>query len=132
MSEWRLDGVVEPFDESSSKDYIWQKLDLTKSVVEIKAAMGLKTLSLQRTTAFTHPNGVMLHGFADVTAKVPTAVNKKHSGIAILARQEFFKHGKRYPIMARFSNFGSCTDDRELAIRAAALKFSDHPVSSQD
>ena len=91
--------------------------------------MGLKTLTLHGTTAFTHPNGVELHGFAEMVAKVPSSRNEKNSGISILANQEFFKQGRKYPVMARFSNFGSCFDDRELAQRSVALKFSDHPVS---
>ena len=107
---------------------MWQKVDLEKSVSEFVLGFGIQTLRRQRATALTHPNGVQLHGFVEMNLKIPPK-SDENTGSSILARQSFFTAGTKYPVMVRFSNFGSCVDDRELCIRGAAVKFSEHPVS---
>ena len=127
LSERRLNDKVAPFNEHSTKDRIWQKVDLEKSVNAFAFGFGLATLRNQKTTALTHPYGVPLNGFAKMTLKIPPAT-EKDTPAYILAKQEFFKEGNKKSVMVRFSNFGRAPDDRELCIRACSVKFSEHPV----
>ena len=129
MSERRLKDKVPPFNEHSTKDRIWQKVDLEKSVSNFTLGFGLATLKNHRTTALTHPYGVLLNGFAKMTLKLPPST-EKDTAAYILARQDLFKEGNKKPVMVRFSNFGNTPDDRGLCIRACSVKFSEHPVRS--
>ena len=128
LSERRFYDKIPPFDSKSFKDRLWQKIDLNKTVSETVFKFGIGTLLNQGSTALTHPTGIQLHGFAQMTLKAPLKSND-NVGSWILSQQEFFKEGKKYPVMVRFSNFGSRGDDRDLNIRGAAVKFSQHPVS---
>ena len=127
IKERRLKDKIPHFNEHSTKDRIWQKVDLEKSVNTFAFGFGLATLKNHRTTALTHPYGVPLNGFAKMTLKVPPPA-EKDTPAYILAKQEFFKEGTKRSVMVRFSNFGNAPDDRELCIRACSVKFSEHPV----
>ena len=117
-----------PFDEHSIKDRLWQKVDIEKSVAEFTFGFGLAALHNSKATAMTHPNGVQLSGFAKMTLKVPPQ-SERDTGAFILSKQNFFKEGDKKPIMVRFSNFGSSSDDREACVRGGSIKFSEHPVN---
>ena len=128
LSERRFYDKIPPFDSKSSRDRLWQKIDLKKTVSDTVFKFGIMTLLNQGSTALTHQTGIQLRGFAQMTLKVPQK-SDDNVGSWILSQQEFFKEGKKYPVMVRFSNFGSKGDDRDLNIRGAAVKFSEHPVS---
>ena len=128
ISERRLNGKIPAFNEHSTKDRIWQKVDLEKSVSTFAFGFGLATLKNHKTTALTHPYGVPLNGFAKMILKLPPAT-EKDTPAYMLAKQDFFKEGNQKSVMVRFSNFGNAPDDRELCIRACSVKFSEHPVS---
>ena len=108
---------------------MWQKVDIEKSVSEFMFGFGLASLRNNRATALTHPNGVQLSGFAQMTLKVPPQ-SERDTGAFILSKQSFFKEGNKKPVMLRFSNFGSVCDDREACIRGGSIKFSEHPVNN--
>ena len=120
--------MVSPFDKNSTKDQLWKKVDLSKSISECLVGMGLDSLLARNTSVLTQPNGVELQGHAEMTLKIPSK-SERNTGSSVLSRQAFFKEGNKHPVMVRFSNFGSCLDDRELTIRGADVKFSEHPVS---
>ena len=108
---------------------MWQKVDIEKTVSEFTFGFGLAALRNNRATAMTHPNGVVLSGFAKMILKVPPA-SERDTGAFILSKQNFFQEGNKKPVMVRFSNFGSVTDDRESCIRGGSIKFSEHPVNN--
>ena len=128
MFERTLHDNVPSFDEHSIKDRLWQKVDIEKSVSEFTFGFGLAALRNSRATAMTHPNGVVLSGYALMNLKAPPQ-SERDSGTFILSKQDFFKEGNKKPVMVRFSNFGSASDDREACVRGGSIKFSEHPVN---
>ena len=120
--------MLPPYKESSTRDRLLREVDLFKTVGECMAGIDLVSLKNHTTTAVTHPKGVRLSGYAKMVSKDPCNASIS-PGMSILTKQEFFKNGKEYPVTVRLSNLGQ-QDDRDLAVRGAAVKFSSHPVKA--